>query len=49
MDNYYRLFTAHDVFATVFRNIVIGNEKGLVEDLISRPVPRVESAKALNA
>ena len=53
--DYYRIFSAHYVFATDFCNVASGNEKGLVENLVgySRnnflvPVPRVESMESLN-
>ena len=53
--DYYRMFSAHYVFATDFCNIASGNEKGLVENLVgySRknflvPVPRVDSMESLN-
>lgn len=53
--DYYRMFSAHYVFATDFCNVASGNEKGLVENLVgySRnnflvPVPRVESMESLN-
>lgn len=32
--DYYRMFSAHYVFATDFCNIASGNEKGLVENLV---------------
>lgn len=54
--DYYRMFSAHYVFATDFCNVASGNEKGLVENLVgfSRnnflvPVPRMESMDSLNA
>lgn len=53
--DYYRMFSAHYVFATDFCNVASGNEKGLVENLVgySRnnflvPVPRVDSMDCLN-
>ena len=54
--DYYRMFSAHYVFATDFCNVASGNEKGLVENLVGYarnnflvPVPRVDSMDSLNA